>query len=298
MATDYLRRYATASVPGIRLICKYVMANSPARTSQIQAALRPFGVVPKADGAGATMPASLEVAKDLGLLTTDGSRDPAWSPGPSLTALESAPVVLESGDAFRPLVLRELSRRALELAAGAERPSDLSLALTWVLGRDPLLQLPWETREAELTLKAESMSAIIDNRDQWRAFRRWLTALGAGTADHAPGGKRVLSVSTASMICDAGIDTPEPVPARAFVRSLLGTIPVLGHELLLAQLPAGVRPTSKGTVSPALSQGLLELEAMKAMKMLPGDDSEAVVRLAVGGESRTVRSIEWCKGGH
>ena len=176
------------------------------------------------------MPASLEVAKDIGLLATDGGRDPAWSPGPGLTAMESAPAVLETGDAFRPLILREVSRRALELATGPENPSDLSLALTWALGRDPLMPLPWECREAEGTLKAEGMSTIIDNRHQWRAFRRWLTALGPGTADHAPGRKRVLSVSTASAIRDAGIGTPQPVPAREFVSSLLNAVPVLGHE--------------------------------------------------------------------
>ena len=144
MATDYLRGHAAASVPGIRLICKYVVASGSARTSQIQAALRPPGLVPKTDGEGSTMPASLEVAKDIGLLATDGGRDPAWSPGPGLTAMESAPAVLETGDAFRPLILREVSRRALELATGPERPSDLSLALTWALGRDPLMLLPWE----------------------------------------------------------------------------------------------------------------------------------------------------------
>ena len=233
MATDYLRSYAAASVPGIRLICKYVVASGTARTSQIQAALRPPGLVPKTDGEGSTMPASLEVAKDIGLLATDGGRDSAWSPGPVLTAMESAPAVLETGDAFRPLILREVSRRALELATGPESPSDLSLALTWALGRDPLMPLPWETREAEGTLKAEGMSAIIDNSNQWRAFRRWLTALGPGAADHAPGGRRVLSVSTASAIRDAGIGTPQPVPARAFVNSLLSSVPVLGHELLV-----------------------------------------------------------------
>jgi hypothetical protein len=298
MASDYLGRHATASVPGIRLICKYVMAAGPACTSQIQAALRPPGVVPKADGPGSTMPASLEVARDIGLLAADGGRDPAWSPGVGLMALQSAPAVLGNGDAFRPLILRELSRRALELAAGPESPSDLSLALTWVLGRDPLMPLPWESREAELTLKAEGMSAIIDNRDQWRAFRRWLTALGPGTADHAPGGRRVLSVSTASAIRDAGIDTPQPVPARAFVSSLLNAVPVLGHELLVARLPVEARRAWEGTVSPALAQGLLELDAMKELEMLPGDDSEATVRLAVGEESRTVRSIMWRSGRH
>ena len=296
MATDYLRTYAAASVPGIRLICKYVVASGSARTSQIQAALRPPGLVPKTDGEGSTMPASLEVAKDIGLLATDGGRDPAWSPGPGLTAMESAPAVLETGDAFRPLILREVSRRALELATGPESPSDLSLALTWALGRDPLMPLPWDVREAEGTLKAEGMSAIIDNRDQWNAFRRWLTALGPGTADHAPGGRRVLSVSTASAIRDAGIGTPQPVPARAFVNSLLNSVPVLGHELLVARLPAEAQRAWEGTVSPGLAQGLLELEAMGELKMLPGDDSENMVRLAVGGESRTVRSIEWLRG--
>ena len=49
-------------------------------------------------------------------------------------------------------------------------------------------------------------------------------------------------------------------------------------------------------MSPGLAQGLLELEAMGELKMLPGDDSENMVRLAVGGESRTVRSIEWLRG--
>ena len=120
MATDYLRRDAAASVPGIRLICKYLMTSGPARTSQIQAALRPPAVVPRADGEGATMPASLEVARDLGLLAADGGPDPLWSPGPGLTALQSAPAILGTSDGFRPLILRALSRRALELAGGEE----------------------------------------------------------------------------------------------------------------------------------------------------------------------------------
>jgi hypothetical protein len=296
MATDYLRGHAAASVPGIRLICKYVVASGTARTSQIQAALRPPGLVPKTDGEGSTMPASLEVAKDIGLLVTDGGRDPVWNPGPALTAMESASAVLETGDAFRPLILRRVSKRALELAPGPERPSDLSLALTWALGRDPLMPLPWEAREAEHTLGTESMSKIIDNRAQWLAFRRWLTALGPGAADYASGGRKVLSVSTASAIRDAAIGTPRPVPARAFVSSLLSSVPVLGHELLVRLLPTEAQRAWEGAVSPGLAQGLLELEAMGALKMLPGDDSENMVRLAVGGESRTVRSIEWLRG--
>jgi hypothetical protein len=297
MATDYLRGHAAASVPGIRLICKYVVASGPARTSQIQAALRPPGLVPKTDSEGSTMPASLEVAKDIGLLATDGGRDPLWSVGPGLTATESARTVLETGDAFRPLILREISRRALKGTTGPEGPSDLSLSLTWALGRDPLMPLPWDPREAEGRLKAEGMSAIVHINAQWGAFRRWLTALGPGTADHAPGGKRVLSISTASAIRDAGIATPQPAPAREFVSSLLNSVPVLGHELLVARLPAEAQRAWESTVSPGLAQGLLELEAMGELKMLPGDDSENMVRLAVGGESQTVRSIEWLHGG-
>ena len=256
MTTDYLRGHAAASVPGIRLICKYVVASGSARRSQIQAALRPPDLVPKTDGEGSTIPASLKVAKDIGLLATDGGRDPAWSPGPGLTAMESASAVLEAGDAFRPLILREVSRRALELATGAERPSDLSRALTWALGRDPLIPLPWEHREAVDTLKVEGMSAIIDNRDQWRAFRRWLTALGPGTADHAPGGRRMLSVSTASAIRDAGIGTPQPVPARVFVSSLMDSVPVLGHGLLVEWLPAEAQARLGGHGGPRLGPGV------------------------------------------
>jgi hypothetical protein len=293
---DYLRSDAAASVPGIRLICKYVVASGTARTSEIQAALRPPGLIPKTDGEGSTMPASLNVAKDIGLLATDGGRDPSWSPGPALTGTESTQAVVETGDAFRPLILRGVSRRAFELATGAESPSDLSLALTWVLGRDPLMPLPWETRDAEVTLKVEGMSAIIDNPSQWVAFRRWLTALGPGAVDPAPGGRRVFSVSTASAIRDAGTGTTQPVPARTFVNSLLNSVPILGHKLLVKRLPVEAQRAWESAVSPGLAQGLLELEAMGELKMLPGDDSENMVRLAVGEESRTVRSIEWLRG--
>jgi hypothetical protein len=296
MGTDYLSGPAAASAPGIRLICKYVMASGPVRTSQIQAALRPPGLVPNTDGMGSTMPDSLEVAKDLGLLTAEGGRDPEWTAGPDLMVMESAAAVLATSEAFRPVILHRVSRRALELAVCAERPSDLSLALTWALGRDPLTLLPWETGEAEGMLKTEGMSKIVGNKAQWRAFRRWLTALGPGTADHAPGGRMVLSVSTASAIRDAGIATPQAFPARAFVKSLLSSVPVLGHELLVTRLPAEVKRIWEGAVSPGLAQGLLELEAMGELEMLPGDDSAQMVRLAVGEETRTVRSIEWLHG--
>ena len=296
MATDYLGTYAAASVPGIRLICKYVVSNGSARRSQFQTALRPPDLIQKSDGEGSTMPASLAVAKDIGLLATDDDRDPVWSPGPGLKAMGSALTVLETGDAFRPLILREVSTKALERVTGLESPSDLSLALTWALGRDPLLPLQWDHSAAEVMLRAEGMSAIIENSTQWGAFRRWLIALGLGASSRATGGKRMLFVSTASAIHDAGIGTPQSVPVRAFVNSLLNSVPVLGHELLVAQLSAEAQRAWEGTVSPGLSQGLLELEEMGALKMLPGDDSEQMVRLAVGEESRTVRSIEWLRG--
>lgn len=294
MATDYLEGDAAASVPGIRLICKYVVAHGTARTSEIQAALRPSGLVPNTGGKGSTMPASLNVAKDIKLLATDGERD-KWIPGPALTAIGSVPSILETGDAFRPLFLREMSRRAVELAAGQESPSDLSLALTWALGRDPLMPLPWDWREAEYMLKAEGMSEIIDNSSQWNPFRRWLTALGLGAADYAFRGKRVLSVSTASAIRDAAIDTPQPVPAREFVNSLLESVPVLGNELLVDRLPSQVQRTWQGAVSPGLAQGFLQLQGMGELEMLRGDDSANMVRLAVGEDNRTVRSIEWLR---
>ena len=180
------------------------------------------------------------------------------------------------------------------MANGPESPSDLSLALTWALGRDPLM--PWEVNDEVRTLKAEGISTVLYNSDHRNAFRRWLTALGPGTANNVSGGRRVLSVSTASAIRDAGIDTPRPVPARKFVNSLLSSVPVLGHELIVARLPTEAQRAWEGIVSPGLAQGLLELEAMGEIQMLPGDDSENMVRLAVGRESRTVRSIEWLRG--
>ena len=80
--------------------------------------------------------------------------------------------------------------------------------------------------------------------------------------------------------------------------ALLNALPVLGHGLLVGRLPAVARRAWNGAVSPGLAQGLLELEAMDRLEMLPGDDSEATVRLAVGGESRTVRSVMWRDGRH
>jgi hypothetical protein len=292
--TDYLKGYAAASVPGIRLLCKYVVANGPSPRSQIQSALRPADIVPKTDSEGATMPASLEVARDIGLLTTDGSKqDPIWSPGPCLVALESASAVLETADAFRSLILKSLSITASRLASSNKPASDVSIALTWVLSRDPLIQTWWDHRRMESRIKAEGMSKVIDNYSQWNAFRRWLTAFGLGAATRFSGRELMLSVSTASAIRDARIETLRPMPAKEFIGSLLSAVPILGHELLLSRLPVEAKPTWEGTASPAVAQGLLELEAMKELRMLPGDDSEAVVRLAVGKESRAVRSIEW-----
>jgi hypothetical protein len=292
--TDYLRGYAAASVPGIRLVCKHVLANGPATTSEIRDALRPTDLMPGAEGEGATLPASLEVAKDIELLTNDGGkRDPVWSPGSRLETLDFAQDVLQTAYAFRPVILQSVSKTALKLTSDEQRPSDVSVAMTWVLSRDPLRPLRWDYGGLESTLKAEGMSDVIDTAEQWRSFRRWFTALGLGTALRAPRNRTMLSVSTASAICGAGIQTQGPMPARDFISSLLGTVPILGHPSLLSQLPPVAKRGWGGVVSPAVAQGLLELEAMNSLRMLPGDDSEAVVGLVVGGESRAVRSIEW-----
>jgi hypothetical protein len=297
--TDYLRGYATASVPGIRLVCKHVLANGPTTTSEIRDALRPTDLMPGAEGEGATLPASLEVAKDIELLTNDGGkRDPIWSPGPRLETLDFAQDVLQTADAFRPLILQSVSKTALKLTSDEQRPSDVSIAATWVLTMDPLWPLPWDYVELESMLKAEGMSDVVDNATQWRSFRRWFTALGLGAALRVPGKRTKLSVSTASAICGAGIETQGPLPARDFVNSLLSTVPILGHPLLLSQLPPEAKRGWEGAVSPAVAQGLLELEAMNSLRMLPGDDSEAVVGLMVGEYSRAVRSVEWLSEGH
>ena len=296
--TDYLRGYATASVPGIRLICKHVLANGQATTPDISDALRPTDIMPGAEGEGATLPASLEVAKDIELLTNDGGRrNPVWSLGPRLEALKSPQTVLQTADMFRPLILKCVSQTALKLATDEKRPSDVSLALTWVLGMDPLARLSWDYSEMESTLKAEGMSDVIDNAEQWRSFRRWFTALGLGIAVRISRNKMMLSVSTASTIRDAGIGTQGLMSAREFINSLLEIVPIMGHRSLISQLPIKARPAWEGTASPAVAQGLLELEAMKSLRMLPGEDSETAVRLAVGDESRAVRSIEWLSRG-
>lgn len=247
-----------------------------------------------ANGEGATLPASLNVAEDLGLitkLTTD--RDPEWQLADCVANLKDAVAAVETAASFRPLVARMLNERALESAKKQEDPSDVSKGLVWLLGRDPLASIAWDGAEDELRVSGLNKAKVIDNTTQWHAFWRWCIALGYGH-QLSLGGRRVLSVSSVVPIVEFAAGRKGPTPARQFINDLLNDSPVLGHPSLIETLPESGRPRWQGSASRVIAEGLLQLEAQKVLELQPGDDSENVVQLATGDKDvRAIRSVEW-----
>lgn len=291
--SDYLKGAAPASVPGIRLICKQLLAGGPSSTSQLAATLRPNDLM-AGNGEGATLPASLDVAADLGLITklTSG-KDPEWDAGPALTASSDPAAAVESAAAFRPLAANALNERTRECVKQQEDPSDVAKGLVWLLGRDPLASISWDDAEAELVASGLKKAKVIENLTQWRPFWRWCVALGYGH-QLGLGGRRVLSVSSVAAITNFTSSRKGVTPAKEFIAGLLEAAPVLGHPSLINTLPEKGRPQSQGSASGVIAEGLLRLEAQKLVDLPPGDDSENVVQLAPSGdESRAIRSVEW-----
>ena len=295
--SDYLKGAATtASVPGIRLVCRQLLAAGPSSAAQLVAVLRPDDLM-NGNGEGAALPGSLEVAADLRLIAKLGSgKDSGWEPGPALIAAKDASKATESATAFRPLVAQALNGRARECIKQQQDPSDVAKGLVWLLGRDPLAGIPWEWddgAEPELIASGLKAAKVIENSTQWRPFWRWCVALGYAH-QLGLGGKRVLSVSSVASIRDFASGTRGAIPASRFLTDLLEAVPVLGHADLLNTLPEKARPQGRGAATALIAEGLYRLEAENLVDLQPGDDSENVVQLAPSdGESRVIRSVEW-----
>lgn len=292
--SDYLKGAATtASVPGIRLVCRQLLSAGPSTTSGLAAVLRPDDFM-KGDGEGAALPGSLEVAADLRLVAKSGSgRDSVWDAGPVLMAAKDPFGAAESSSAFRSLVAQALNDRVRECLRDKQQPSDVAKGLVWLLGRDPLAGMTWDGAEPELVASGLKAAKVIENLTQWRPFWRWCVALGYGH-QLGLGGKRVLSISAVQAIRHFVSRTHGTVPASQFLDNLLEAVPVLGHPALVNTLPDKARPQGQGTATRLIADGLYRLEAAKLVNLLPGDDSENVLQLAPSdGESRVIRSVEW-----
>jgi hypothetical protein len=289
---DYLRGQATASVPGIRLLCKAVVEAEVCTETSLVETLRPVGIV-RSESEGATLPASLQVAIDLELLRKGGRRDPAIVRGPMLEAEPAPSASVASADAFRPLIIRALGARAANSLHAGELPADVTLGLTWILSRNPLDDLG-DHRTMEPLLRATGMDTVIRNDTQWRAFQRWYLALGFAIRQRSSNNRLVAAVSAVESIRLFAPRGDAPTSASQFVERLVEAVPMLGRADLVGALPTGARPQWEGTASPAIAQGLLQLEAVGALRFQPGDDSESVVRLVVDDERpRPIRSIAW-----
>ena len=291
--SDYLKGAAPASVPGIRLVCKQLLAVGPSPTSKLTSDLRPNNLM-IANGEGATLPASLDVASDLGLITKLASgRDPDWEAGPILMASKDPSKVVDSAAAFRPLAAGALNKRARECVGQKQDPSDVAKGLVWLLGRDPLASISWDKSDAELVRSGLKKAKVIENLTQWRPFWRWCIALGYGH-QLSLGGRRVLSVRSTTALKDFASCVNGVIPAKQFIAGLLDTVPVLGHPDLVNTLPESGRPQWQGSASALIAEGLYRLEAHKLVDLQPGDDSENVVQLAPSSdELRVIRSVEW-----
>ena len=75
--TDYLSgAETTATVPGMRVICRYLLTRGPANSDQIALALRPPGAQ---EVSRTILDGSLLVARDLGLVNSPEAKGGSWA---------------------------------------------------------------------------------------------------------------------------------------------------------------------------------------------------------------------------
>lgn len=284
--TDYLSgAQTTATVPGIRVICRYLLTVGPASTEAIAAALRPPGDV---EASRTILDASLSVASDLGLVRRPEGKGGEWLLEPNL--LTEADVT--SVDAFQGLVLRFVGLAALKALDEGRQPSDVALGLAWVVQRDPLDPLSYEFDGRTEDLMAQAgILKVIPQSTQWNAFRRWAIELGIAHRARSMAGVRLV-VSTSEAIRTNTPTSMTKESASAFVDALLEAVPVLGHPKLVAALPEKARPRVEQRVSPAVAQGLISMAERGLLDLEPSEDAARSVPLTVGSDTGwNVRSV-------
>jgi hypothetical protein len=191
---------------------------------------------------------------------------------------------------FPSLVLRSLSARAMAAIEAGERPSDVALALTWLLQRDPLTPLSTLWKEGpERAVVDAHLDPAIGNAEQWRALVRWARSLGLATATATTEKKLYLVVDPTRAIHDVLARLPPRAPADQWFRHLRSLLPILGHPAFVSALPAQNGSVSEVPATTALAAQKLERAGL--LQLVASDDASSAVVLRVGYHVRQVTEV-------
>jgi hypothetical protein len=299
---DYLKQQNLASVPALFVICRYLATRPDGEDeAALRRALQPRamatneGTAPRDGEPRDVLPASLEVGKDIELVKAQGARrERVWSLCDRVRT-EVAAISPTDSRPFRSLVLRSLSARAMAAIEASERPSDVALALTWLLQRDPLTPLSTAWSEGPATaVENAQLDPAVDSPEQWRALMRWARSLGLATATATTGQKLYLVVDPAMAIHDVLARLPRQAPADQWFRQLRSLLPILGHPTLVSALPAPNRSTTEVPATTALATQ--KLERAGKLQLVATDDASSAVVLRVGHQVRQIGEVRIVEG--
>jgi hypothetical protein len=283
----YLSRATQANVAILLVVMRWLQANGPASYDDLAAAVRPSALVPQADDA---LRATLDVAAHIGLLGADNPDD-EWT----IVEREQPADAFVRHDLFRALVRRAILGRAVRDREAGEEPSDVAIGLTWLCSLDPSRPLAWGWGDGpERIVRSVGLTDVITNETQWRAFRRWATALGFATASrpapppNAPLHRLIPDPTTA--IAECLPQMPPSLTAREFVDVLSTELPTVDGGLLERVLhESGVRYEARGeaTLGPAVGHALERLQRRGVLTLHKSDDARQRVSYRIAGQTRT-----------
>ena len=299
---DYLKQHNAASAPALLVIARYLASRADGQgINDLQRVLQPTALKQEQSrarqrdgGASPSLTASLAVGVDLGLLKVQGpTRDRrVWSLHDSTR--EQVGVASTDSRTFYSLLLRCLGEKAMKDLDGGDQPSDVALALTWLLRQDPLAPFPTAWSEGpEAAVRQAKVDTLVNNPEQWRAFMRWARALGL--AHRAETGRRKqLIVDPTQALSDVLHAMPSQAPADQWFRRLYSNVPVFGEPRLIAELPPTDASTPEVPVPIALA--MQKLARIGRLQLVASSDARDAVVLRLGRREQRISEVHIMEG--
>ncbi|MGA5205212.1 protein DpdG [Streptomyces variegatus] len=300
---DYLKQHNAASAPALLVIARYLASRAEGQsTSDLQKALHPTALkqeqrIPPQGrgGAAASLTASLAVGMELGLLEAHGAtRDRrVWSLQDSMRARINAAAA--DSRTFRSLLLRCMGEKAMRDLDGGDRPSDVTLALTWLLRQDPLAPFPTVWGDGpEAAFRQAKADTLVNNPEQWRAFMRWARALGLAQLADRGGPKPHLLIDPTHALSDVLHAMPSQTPADHWFRRLYSILPILGEPRLIASLPSA--GSSTADIPGSIAVAMLKLERIGRLRLVASSDARDAVVLRLGRREQRISEVHTMEG--
>ena len=280
-----------ANVAVLWVVAKWLTIVDAARLDQMSRALRPTPVVPGADDA---LRASLSAAVDFRLLSLDA--DGLYRLGPSVTVDDTS-----DHRSFRSVVCRLLLARAAEEVDAAGAPSDVAVALTWLLSLDPMRPPAWGWDATETWARRDGAIEVVRNNTQWRVFRRWAIALGMAEARSPDrlGGPQTISPDPSRAVADVVGRMQPSMAADAFLQALVTELPCFDTGALEpAAIALGVPYSARSgaSVGPALGYALTRLDRRGLLRLVRLDDASSRVSYRIGGRTKSFDRVDLLVG--